>query len=303
MICLTEDQRKRANAMRWYHSIDFGNYQSIGRFRPEAPPNMTLFGVLDILSNIDVRGMHCLEIGPAHGLVSIGLAMRGANVTACDIGGSKPPQIRLSEEVFGVNIDYLHALPLETVPTAFERGSFDLIVCAGVMYHLINPADVFFRLRPLMRNNGLIVIETVYAREYNDPVLLLNTESALISQPTTYFLPSASALLGMARLACLDVLATRINAPARYTLAGRAVSADEVPDRSDFLRTIHRTRIEDPMFRLEYLPTETSTASSIAYLGTRGHRDIDVNSYLPDFPPQPRAIVNPVGIPFPSSSK
>lgn len=298
MTYLTDKQCARANALRWYHAIDFGSHQSIGRTKPPIPPNLTLFGVMDMLSHIDLNGMKCLEVGPAHGLISIGLALKGGVVTACDIGGGKPPQIILSEEVFGVNIDYRYPISLEKVPTEFERGSFDLIVCAGVMYHLINPADVFFRLRPLLKNNGIIVIETAYAASIKEPVLVLNSEAALLTQPTTYFLPSASAVVGMAKLACLDVLATRASYPSRFALVGRAVPAESVGNRGDFLKKIHATRFEDPMFRLEDLPSQLMSSSNIDYTGEFGHREIDVYSFIPDFPPHPKAIVNPVGLDF-----
>ena len=42
-VTLTADQLKRAEAMRWYHAIDFGEYQARGRNRPPYPPNMTRF--------------------------------------------------------------------------------------------------------------------------------------------------------------------------------------------------------------------------------------------------------------------
>lgn len=290
---LTEAQFKLAQQLKWYHALDFGNYQAVGRISPPFPPNVTLFGVMDMLSGMDVAGMSCLDIGPAHGLISFGLALKGANVTAINIGGSKPPQIALGEEALGVRIDYRSPVSLAEAPAVFPEGSFDLIVCAGVMYHLLNPADVFFRLRPLLKRNGLLVMETVYAADVKEPVLVLNSEAGSFPQPTTYFLPSASALTGLAKLACFDVEATRVNSPRRFSLIGRAVLPDEVSQRSALCAVMHKTGFEDPMFQIAAL--SRAAESPIRYNGTRGHKAIDVTTYVPDFPPHPKAVTNPVG--------
>jgi SAM-dependent methyltransferase len=292
---LTPGQLDRAKSLRWYHCYDFGDVQTVGR-SANLRPNQTLYGVFDMLNGIDVGGMAVLEVGPAHGIVSVGLAMRGAKVTACDIGGRKPPQIELCEEIFGVEIDHRVLLPLEKTPDHFAPGAFDLIVCAGVMYHLINPADVFFRLRPLLKRNGLFVMETVYAK-HKDPVVVLNSETGEIGQPTTYFLASRSAVEGMAKLASFDVLATRINSPRRFSMTARAVTPDEVRDRSEMCRKIHDYgRFEDPMF-----PTAgfaDTPASTIDYTGETGHAIIDTKTYVPQFPPCPVAVENPIGADF-----
>ena len=295
---LTDEQLRRAEAMRWYHAIDFGKYQARGRNRPPYPPNMTLFGVMDILSNIDVKGMRVLEIGPAHGMISIGLAMRGAIVTAADIGGKKPPQISFCEEVFDVEIDYHAPLALEDIGNVFEKASFDLIVCAGVMYHLINPADVFFRTRPLLKQNGFIVVESVYADKEKEPVLVLNTEKTLMPEPTTYFVASESAIRGMAKLACFEVLASRENSPSRFTVLGRAVKPDEVSDRSEFLQRVHNTGITDPIFQNGKSDFDALPKSNISYLGDNEHKRINGKSYKPNFAPCPTEMSNPIGLSF-----
>lgn len=287
--------KEQASQLRWYHAIDFGDFQTAGRY-PDAPPNFTLFGVFDMLADLDVKGMRVLEIGSAHGVVSIGLAMRGAQVTACDIGGGKPPQIRLQEEAFGVSIDYRHPVPLESVGQHFLSGSFDLIVCAGVMYHLINPADVFFRLRPLLKRDGLLVMESVFSL-HKDPVISVNSETGELGQVTTYFLPSRSALEGMARLACFDALATRINSPQRFSMTAKAVVPEEIRNRPPMCKKIHDFgKFEDPMFPTAHFAD--APKSAIRYTGSEGHRDIDLRTFEARFAPSPVRLTNPIGADF-----
>ena len=290
---LTPAQAQRIDALKWYHAIDFGSAQTPGRFPADVPPNHTLFGVFDMLNGIDVRGMKVLEIGPAHGVVCIGLALRGADVTVCNLGAGKPPQIAIQEEVFGVSLDYRPQVSVEDAPRHFAPASFDLIVCAGVLYHLINPADVFFRLRPLLRRGGLLVMETVYSL-HKEPVITMNSETGETDQVTTYFLPSRSALEAMARLACFDVLATRINSPRRFSMTALAALPDEIGNRAEMCQKIHAFgQFEDPIFPLQTFAG--AELSSILYVGERGHRDIDVRTFEPEFAPSPVKISTPLG--------
>ena len=238
-ILLSESQIAIANELSWYHALDFGDYQTIGRISPPLPPNVTLFGVMDILSGINVSGMKCLDVGTAHGLISLGLALEGANVSATDVGAPVSKQITLASEIYGVSIDYRAPVYLENISQEFEPGSFDLIICAGVMYHLLSPADVFIRLRPLLKQNGLLVIESAFAKAAKEPVLVLNSETGDFTEPTTYFLPSISAIEGLARLACLDILSTRGCSPSRFALIGKAVLPHEVRNRTEQCKKIH----------------------------------------------------------------
>lgn len=293
---LTEDQIKRANSLEWYHAIDFGSHQTAGRINPPLQPNMTLFGVMDLLCGIEVKGKSCLEVGPAHGLISSGLYVLGAEKVSCiDIGSAKPPQMSLSEEVFDCEFEFYPNSPLEKVQSIFSPASFDLIVCAGVMYHLLNPADVFFKLRRLLKPGGLLVMETVCVENEEKPILLLNSEDGGFPQPTTYFLASRSALEGLARLACFDVLATRLNSPSRFSLLGCAVSSEEVADRTRLCKEMHDFGFEDPSFDTILEEDMSGDHSEIRFEGELGHKKIDVKKYIPEFPTHPQSMENVLG--------
>ena len=68
----------RAEGHGWLHAIDFGNCQSPGRFATGTPQNRTLFGVMDMLNQVDLTGLNCLDIGTADGLIAFNMATRGA---------------------------------------------------------------------------------------------------------------------------------------------------------------------------------------------------------------------------------
>lgn len=231
-------------------------------------------------------------------MISFGLALKGADVTTINVGGGKPPQFALGEEVYGVHIDYKHGVSLEASSNEFEHGKFDLIVIAGVMYHLLNPADVFFRLRPLLKRDGLLVVETVYAKGQDKPVLVLNSEADVaFPQVTTYFLPSVSALEGLAKLACFDTLATRASEPSRFALIARATVPDKIKNRTEMCVKMHSFGFEDPLFNISKIQAQTAK-SQISFVGPRGHQDIDIRNYIPDFPSHPKVMRNPIGVGF-----
>lgn len=153
------------------------------------------------------------------------------------------------------------------------------------MYHLLNPSDVFFRLRPLLKRDGLLLMQSAYAAKEKEAVLRVNCQSEDNHHPTTYFLPSASAIRGLAHLACLDILATRHNSPSRFTLLGRGTVPEEVRGRTDTCKEMHRVNFEDPAFNLRML--EGVPTSRILYRGSCGHEDIDINQFSTQFPTQP----------------
>ena len=292
-IHLTPSQIEQANNLTWYHALDFGDYQTIGRLKPPLQPNCTLFGVMDLLSSVNINGMKCLDVGTAHGVISLGMAILGGTVSATDIGEGTSRQIRLASDIYGVNIDYHSPVYLEHVQNNFEYGTFDLIVCAGVMYHLFNPADVFTRLRPLLKRDGLLVVESACALKETRPTFVLNSETGDYVEPTTYFLPSPSAMTGLAKLCCLDVLATRTCSPGRFTLIGRATLPEEVMGRTPQCKKIHEFGVSDPVLNIRSFTD--AERSLIKYSGDTGQKFIDRNSYKPDWPSHPTVPKTPLG--------
>jgi hypothetical protein len=111
-------------------------------------------------------------------------------------------------------------------------------------------------------------MEIPYASGSDEAVLCFNGLSQHVNEPSTYFVPTRQALVGMAQLAGFRLVATRVlKSPARVTLLLQAVSRDELVANAEtppFIVQMLKRDLCDNEFRfkqLEAAPHRTTTAS------------------------------------------
>lgn len=286
MPILSEEAIKEMQEHEWFHAIDVGEGTvTCGRFPPGGPQNQTLFSVFDLLKNIDVSGKDCLDIGATDGLVSFGLERLGArSVTATD-------------RVEGVGFRILHTaleskvrqvVPVEIsdIHEKLPDGEFDLIICAGVIYHMLNPLSAFTACRAMLRPGGLMIMETALTWKLREPALLLNSEDEENMESSTYWMPTTSALKGMAKLCHFDVLAARWQPRnGRGAVLGRAVRRHEkVREATTLTNAMHEMGLLDYDFLRMLDGADRRVDSTIRYTGPKGESNIDPLSYVPQFP-------------------
>lgn len=282
-VARSEDQ---VAANRWFHSIDFGDFASSGRFRPGDPQNITLYGTMDLISHIDLDGVDVLDVGAVDGLISFGAIRLGARrVVATD--SVVRDGFLLARDMLGLDVEYIPRVQIRDFVDQFGRGSFDLIVCSGVIYHMLNPASAFFECRKLLKERGLLIVESAFERQSDRAAIFVNNEEELFAEPNTYSMPTKRAILGLMRLACLDVVAVRtVVGPDRITVLGRAVDPAEVRDRTVLTRRMHELDFCDFEFQIKrFLPSPG--ISAIGYDGPTDERTIDHRTFEPDFPFHP----------------
>jgi tRNA (mo5U34)-methyltransferase len=288
----TSDLEKEFAGHRWFHSIDFGEFASQGRFPPGTPQNITLFGFMDLVKHIDLAGQIVLDIGATDGLASFGMAKSGARVQATD--SVDKPTFRRGREVLGFDVDYHPNTQIKDFEHKFQRGNMDMIMCAGVFYHMLNPASSIFECRKLLKDGGLLFIETPYYPNEERAAIFVNSETNMVNEAYTYSVPTHSAVAGLMKLAGFDILATRIlAAPDRITILGKAVEPSQVKDRSKLLARIHEVDLCDFSFRFRDEPVKQK--STIAYTGPQDEVVIDPAKFTPQFPLHPPADKRTVG--------
>jgi SAM-dependent methyltransferase len=112
----------------------------------------------------DLSGLRALDIGAWDGPFTFELERRGAQVTALDIQDPDITVFNAVKEIKNSSATYVcgsvYDAPLETL------GIFDLILFAGVYYHLKNPALALQRIRRLLNDGGILFIEGGSATDF-----------------------------------------------------------------------------------------------------------------------------------------
>lgn len=195
-----------------------------------------------------------------------------------------------------VETDYRPNVQIKDAVSELGWKQFDVILCAGVIYHMLNPMSAFIECRKLLKDNGLLIMESPISPKLKEPALALNTEyDDFLAEPSTYWVPSKSAMTGMMKLMGLDVCATRyLKAPTRYTVLGRAKPLDEVRERNALLQKVHEIDFCDFEFRWKDL-AQNSGVSTVSCDILEFHRDIAAEKEDASFPFQPRPREDAVG--------
>jgi tRNA (mo5U34)-methyltransferase len=200
---LVEAQR-RIDAIEWYHEFDFPNgLQARSKENPEAHRFLWTFMERE-LDHAEFNGKTVLDIGCWDGYWSFYAERRGARrVLATDdqsqnwAGGRG---LALARELFGSQIETRLDVSIYQLDVLGEV--FDIILCMGIYYHLIDPFYAFCQIRHRCHPNTLVFVEGDVSE--NIP------EDAVIFNPTNHsrpiFLPSISALNKTLKASYLEVV-------------------------------------------------------------------------------------------------
>ncbi len=273
---------QEAQKARWFHAIDFGDFQSAGRFGVGQRQNITLFPVFEIVKGLQVTDMDCLDMGAACGLVSFGLRALGAKrVVATDI--VKFRTLEISNALLDANVEYIPFTRADQVSDRFPEERFDLVVCAGVLYHMFNPMGAIAEARLLLRKGGLFVVETAYDPKRSEPVMELNSESSQpFKEAYTYWNISESAVAGILKLCGFNIIRrVKLKGPSRIAFLAQAVDYSAIQDRTDLAKRMHELGFGEQKYLAGRYPNSTS---DIQFDSTLPDAVIDIKTYQSQFP-------------------
>jgi len=109
--------------------LTYPSYESFFGAYPEYRHVMEFFGPT-------VSGRRVLELGCGAGVVSVALALSGAQVTAVDVSASGLRVTRERAQHYGV-ADQVETLQCPAERLEFAEGSFDLFLAKSVVHHLL----------------------------------------------------------------------------------------------------------------------------------------------------------------------
>ena len=218
----------------WYHRIYLGNglyttpntgYHELvwQRFRPAFP--------------LDLRGASVLDIGSNAGFFSLQAKLLGAGrVLGIELIDMYLQQADTIKHWWGLDDIENRAGEAQAIDRLEEK--FDLVICAGILYHLKNPLYVLEQIGRLCPDTVLIETECIPADPRNVVVVRQGPRGKAKATPTTkgfmklietdeldgdgsnWWVPDAECVMGMLRIAGFTQFSAPIyQTPNRLVLA------------------------------------------------------------------------------------
>ena len=126
-------------------------------FRPLHDINPARLNYID--ERVSLPGKTVIDIGCGGGLLSEGMARRGAVVTGIDLGEAPLAVARLHAEDSGVSVDYQQ---ISAEQIAAERaGQYDVVTCLEMLEHVPDPASVIRACATLVKPGGHVFFSTI----------------------------------------------------------------------------------------------------------------------------------------------
>ncbi len=213
-------------ALKWYYKVELkpGMYTG-GRLRGTS--SMTRA----IVRNIELRDQKCIDIGTQEALLPVLMHRQGAKLVSAYDRLNLSDRLALVQQAYNVDINYYHSLQLSELPEVVwnkEEAPYDVVVFAGVLYHMIDPLSGLATVRSLVREGGLVVVETSVAAT-REHIAYINAEGRFYNG-SNYFQVSIGTLdyfLKMLRLKPIDLLFTEPSEAgiSRATIVAQAVDS------------------------------------------------------------------------------
>jgi len=115
---------------------------------------------LDWIDNtIGLRGKRVLDVGCGGGLLSEGMAVRGAEVTGIDLSEKSLGVARLHLLESGQKVDY-RKISAEQMAEEMP-GAFDAVTCLEMLEHVPDPASIVAACARLVKPGGQVFFSTI----------------------------------------------------------------------------------------------------------------------------------------------
>ena len=106
-----------------------------------------------------LQGKRVIDVGCGGGLLTEGMAARGAQVTGIDMGKAPLSVARLHQHESGLEIDYRQTTVEQLVET--QAGSFDIVTCMEMLEHVPDPASTISACAKLLKDDGRLFLSTI----------------------------------------------------------------------------------------------------------------------------------------------
>jgi len=182
----------------WHHAFEiYPGVMTPGSYDPSL-----LWSKLEIDDRC--QGRTVLDIGASDGYFTSRIDRLGGQVTAVDFRQKEQHGFGVMEKVQGKEFPYLHSNIYEIDPEV--TGTFDMVLCLGVLYHLPDMIKALHKLRMLCKDT--LLLETHSDNEFcpDFPAVRYYKAASLAGDITNFWSPNAACVLDMLYDAGFDVV-------------------------------------------------------------------------------------------------
>ena len=146
---VSHDEISKFDQQDWW--VPNGSFQTLHDINP------TRFEF--IVEFTELSGIKALDVGCGGGIITEGLAKRGADATGVDLAAGALAVAREHAEETGLNIDY----KLSTVEALAELQpeTYDVITCLEMLEHVPDPQSILDACAKLLKPGGKIFLSTI----------------------------------------------------------------------------------------------------------------------------------------------
>jgi len=126
-------------------------------FKPLHDINPLRLDYIDRLAPL--AGRQVIDVGCGGGLLTEGMASRGAQVIGIDMGKAPLSVARLHQHESGLDIDYQQATAEQLAGE--QAGRFDTVTCMEMLEHVPDPAATITACAQLISDDGRVFLSTI----------------------------------------------------------------------------------------------------------------------------------------------
>ncbi|KPQ27621.1 MAG: 3-demethylubiquinone-9 3-O-methyltransferase [Marinobacter excellens HL-55] len=147
----SEIAKFEALASRWWDPTS--------EFKPLHDINPLRLNYID--ERVSLTGKKVLDVGCGGGLLSEGMALRGAHVTGIDMGEAPLSVAKLHGLESGVKVDYRQITVEELAQDPEHAGQYDAVTCLEMLEHVPDPSSVIRACAAMLRPGGHMFVSTI----------------------------------------------------------------------------------------------------------------------------------------------
>lgn len=202
-----------------------------GEFKPLHDINPLRLNYID--GRAGLPGNNAVDVGCGGGLLSEGMAQRGARVTGIDMGEAPLSVARLHGLESGVQVDYHQTTVEELAADPDHTGQYDVVTCLEMLEHVPEPGSVLQACARLLKPGGHLFVSTINRNPKSFLFAIIGAEYVMNMLPRgthewrRFIRPSEmSAHLRQAGLDVQDLTGMTYNPITRHYKLGRDVDVN-----------------------------------------------------------------------------